>query len=82
MSAGRLGGGACVRLCLRLCLRRDLQKRVEDDVDFTAGVWLHKKVGEAVEAGDTLCTLHTSVAAVRVCRVPTRLTCWITGCNR
>jgi thymidine phosphorylase len=43
---------------------------VEDDVDFTAGVWLHKKVGEAVEAGDTLCTLHTSVAAVRVCRVP------------
>lgn len=34
--------------------------RIEDDVDFTAGVWLHKKVGDVVSRGDALCTLYTN----------------------
>ena len=34
--------------------------RIEDGVDFSAGIWLHKKVGDRVSKGDALCTLHTN----------------------
>jgi pyrimidine-nucleoside phosphorylase len=32
----------------------------EDDVDPSAGFILHKKIGDRVETGETLCTLHTN----------------------
>ena len=36
--------------------------RYEDDIDYSAGLILQKKVGDAVAAGDTLAFLHTSDA--------------------
>ena len=33
-----------------------------DDVDALAGLWLHKVVGEKVNKGDTVVTLHTSLS--------------------
>ena len=36
------------------------RKRVEDGVDFAAGVLINAKVGATVGAGDSLCTLYTS----------------------
>lgn len=32
----------------------------EDDVDPSAGFILHKKIGDRVESGETLCTFHTN----------------------
>lgn len=32
----------------------------EDEVDSSAGFILHKKIGDRVESGETLCTLHTN----------------------
>jgi len=32
--------------------------RVEDPIDHGVGIMVHKKVGEAVETGEPLCTLH------------------------
>ena len=37
--------------------------RYEDDIDYSAGMILQKKTGEAVAAGDVLAFLHTSEAA-------------------
>lgn len=37
------------------------RKTKEDKIDFAAGVTLTKKVGEIVNAGDTICVLHTNL---------------------
>ena len=37
------------------------RQRVEDGVDPLAGIVLHKKIGDFVDAGDILCTLHTNI---------------------
>lgn len=34
---------------------------IEDAVDLTAGVYLAKKIGDKIEAGETIATLHTNV---------------------
>ena len=34
--------------------------RIEDEIDFTAGIMLHKKVGDKVVKGDAICTLYTN----------------------
>ena len=34
---------------------------IEDEVDLTAGVYLSKKIGDKVEVGDTIATLHTNL---------------------
>jgi pyrimidine-nucleoside phosphorylase len=34
--------------------------RIEDEIDFTAGIMLHKKVGDKVVKGDVICTLYTN----------------------
>jgi thymidine phosphorylase len=34
--------------------------RKDEDVDPSAGIWLRKKVGERVIAGEVIATLHTS----------------------
>lgn len=34
--------------------------RKEDQIDVTVGLTIHKKVGDAVKQGETLCTLHYS----------------------
>jgi len=36
----------------------------EDEVDSSAGFILHKKIGDRVESGETLCTLHTNNKSV------------------
>jgi pyrimidine-nucleoside phosphorylase len=36
------------------------RQKKEDQIDPTAGILLHKKVGDTVEAGDPLATLLTS----------------------
>lgn len=36
------------------------RQRIEDGVDFAAGVKIGAKVGEAVEAGDPLCWIYTN----------------------
>ena len=33
----------------------------EDVIDFASGIILNKKVGDKVEVGETLCTLHTNI---------------------
>jgi pyrimidine-nucleoside phosphorylase len=33
----------------------------EDVIDFASGIVLNKKVGDKVEVGETLCTLHTNI---------------------
>ena len=33
-----------------------------DEIDFSAGITLNKKIGDKVEIGDTLCILHTNKA--------------------
>ena len=40
------------------------RRRKEDDIDYSAGIILLKKVGEAVAAGDALAMLHTSDAGL------------------
>lgn len=37
------------------------RKTKEDKIDFAAGITLTKKVGEIVNAGDTICVLHTNL---------------------
>jgi pyrimidine-nucleoside phosphorylase/thymidine phosphorylase len=37
------------------------RKTKEDKIDFAAGITLTKKVGEIVNAGDTICILHTNL---------------------
>ncbi|WP_128894505.1 pyrimidine-nucleoside phosphorylase [Longirhabdus pacifica] len=32
----------------------------EDNIDYAAGITLHKKVGDAVKRGDSLCVLHSN----------------------
>ena len=34
--------------------------RMEDEIDFGAGIWLHKKAGDAVKKGDVIATLYAS----------------------
>lgn len=36
------------------------REKKEDDIDMAAGIYLHKKVGDKVEAGDVLATLYTN----------------------
>jgi pyrimidine-nucleoside phosphorylase len=51
------------------------RKTVDDTVDYTAGMLIHKKIGDRVERGEPLLTLHNSgqapddhfVRAVRMC---------------
>ena len=33
---------------------------MEDPIDYGAGIWLHKKAGDAVKKGDTIATLYAS----------------------
>ncbi len=42
----------------------------EDTIDHAAGIVLHKKIGEHVKIGETICTLHTNRADVlEVCDI-------------
>ena len=36
------------------------RQRIEDGVDFAAGVKISRKVGEAVEVGEPLCWIYTN----------------------
>jgi pyrimidine-nucleoside phosphorylase len=45
------------RLCMALGAGR---KAFDDAVDYTAGMWLHKKVGDRVQCGEPLITLQSS----------------------
>ena len=36
------------------------RKTKTDTIDFSAGITLNKKIGDKVEIGDTICTLHTN----------------------
>ena len=36
------------------------RKTKTDIIDFSAGITLNKKIGDKVEIGDTICTLHTN----------------------
>jgi pyrimidine-nucleoside phosphorylase len=42
------------------------RKTKDDTIDYSVGVSLQKKVGDYVEAGDVLATLHVSIAATGV----------------
>ena len=33
---------------------------MEDPIDYGAGIWLHKKAGDAVKKGDVIATLYAS----------------------
>lgn len=46
-----------------------LRRRVEDHVDFTAGLRLFKKSGEKVLKGEALACLYTSVALSEECKI-------------
>lgn len=41
------------------------RKTKDDLIDFAAGITLHKKIGDKVEAADVLCTLHTNKEDVK-----------------
>ncbi|MGH7597675.1 MAG: hypothetical protein ACREOI_15090, partial [bacterium] len=45
------------RLCMLLGAGR---KTVEDKVDYTAGMFIHKKIGDRVRRGEPLLTLQNS----------------------
>ncbi len=45
------------RACVQLGAGRD---RMEDVIDFGAGIWLHKKAADAVKKGDVIATLYAS----------------------
>lgn len=36
------------------------RKSKEDNIDYSAGIHLNKKIGDKVEVGEVLCTLHTN----------------------
>ena len=36
------------------------REKKEDPIDFSAGIVLHKKVGDAVQAGEPLATFYTA----------------------
>ena len=36
------------------------RKKLNDDIDYSAGIIVEKKIGEAVKKGDCLAVLHTS----------------------
>ena len=37
------------------------RRKKEDIIDFSAGITMSKKIGDKVDIGDTLCTLHTNL---------------------
>jgi pyrimidine-nucleoside phosphorylase/thymidine phosphorylase len=47
--------------------------RVEDRIDPAAGIVLHRKVGERVEQGEPLCTLHGGVGGEPPSRLASRV---------
>lgn len=37
------------------------REKLEDKIDMSAGIVLNKKIGDTIEVGETLCTIHTNI---------------------
>lgn len=37
------------------------RRKKEDQIDYSAGITIHKKVGDRIQKGELLCTLHTNL---------------------
>ena len=37
------------------------REKLEDKIDMSAGIILNKKIGDTIEVGETLCTIHTNI---------------------
>ena len=37
------------------------REKLEDKIDMSAGIVLNKKIGDIIEVGETLCTIHTNI---------------------
>jgi len=56
--AGYVGAIQCERMGYASLVLGGGRLRKEDAVDPTVGIVLHKKIGDAVQAGEPLCTVH------------------------
>ena len=57
-AAGRVVALDCERIGIVSCVLGGGRERKEDTVDPAVGLVLHKKSGDAVDAGEPLCTIH------------------------
>jgi pyrimidine-nucleoside phosphorylase len=55
---GHIAAMACEQIGVASCLLGGGREKKEDTIDPAVGLVLHKKVGEAVEAGEPLCTVQ------------------------
>ena len=57
-ASGRIAAMACEQIGVASCLLGGGREKKDDTIDPAVGLVLHKKVGDAVEAGEPLCTVH------------------------
>ncbi|NDQ57670.1 MAG: thymidine phosphorylase [Acidipila sp.] len=57
-AAGRIAALACEQIGLASCVLGGGREKKDDAIDAAVGLVLHKKVGDSVEAGEPLCTIH------------------------
>src|SRR5712692_1456932 len=78
---GRVASIACEQVGLASCLLGGGREKKDDTIDPAVGLVLHKKVGDAVEAGEPLCTVHYNsekkLAAARAARARKLVLCVI-----
>jgi pyrimidine-nucleoside phosphorylase len=55
------------------------RERAEDDIDYTAGIILHTKIGDYIETGQPLATLYTADEAKAEAAMEKFLTCYTFG---